>query len=53
MRYAPKENLHPILGRNVQVRDLREGRVVTLYAGLEAWDRAEARCAELNQKEAK
>ena len=52
MRYAPKEALHPILGRHVQVRDLRKGGVVTLYAGGEAWPRAEARCAELNAKEA-
>lgn len=51
MRFVPQERLHPIIGQNVQVKDLEKGLVITLYAGLEAWKRAEARCAELNQKE--
>lgn len=52
MRYAPKAVLHPIIGPNVQVCDLRKGGVVTIYTGAEAWPRAEARCDKLNAKEA-
>lgn len=52
MRYAPREGLHPILGRHVLVCDLRKDRTVTLFAGLKAWERAEARCAELNKEAA-
>ena len=43
--------LNPILGPNVEVRDLRKGITVTLFAGPRAWELAEARCAELNRKE--
>ncbi len=52
MRYAPKTAMDPILGKHVTVQDLRLKRIVTLFTGLEAWERAEARCAELNEKEA-
>ncbi len=52
MRYAPKTTMDPILGKHVTVHDLQKKRVVTLFTGLEAWERAEARCTELNKEAA-
>ncbi len=51
MRYAPKAGVHPILGKFVEVRDLEKGSVVTLFTGEYAWQRAEARCRGLNERE--
>lgn len=48
MRYVPTAKLHPIIGEHAEVRDTREKRAVTIYTGLEAWEKAVRRCKELN-----
>jgi len=50
MRFQCVEGMDPILGPFVQVQDTKTGQRRTIFTGVKAWDRAQQRARELEEK---